>query len=83
LNSNFQIIFQCFEPLFRLKRSIRDEEDPLNEKPVIIEDKSGESLAEFFDQEYKKADQVKKSVALFTDRVGICSIFGISGSTNV
>lgn len=42
----------------------------MNEKPIIVDDKSGQSLAEFFDREYKKADLVKKSVALFTDRVG-------------
>jgi hypothetical protein len=67
----FQIIFQCFEPLFRLKRSAINDENPFNEKPVIVEDKSGQSLADFFDQEYRKADQVKRSVALFTDRVGL------------
>ncbi|KAI6192389.1 Dally-like protein [Aphelenchoides bicaudatus] len=64
-----RIIFQCFEPLFRLKRSINDE-NPLNEKPVIVEDKGGQSLADFFEQEYKKADQIKRSVSLFTDRLG-------------
>lgn len=60
--------------MFRLRRSVSSGTQ-LNEKPIIVDDKSGQSLAEFFDQEYKKSEQVKRSVALFTDRVGFKSIF--------
>jgi hypothetical protein len=40
------------------------------EKPVIVPDKNpGLSLGAFLDAEYKKADDVKRTLALFGDRV--------------
>ncbi|KAI6226596.1 Glypican domain containing protein [Aphelenchoides besseyi] len=63
-----RIIFQCFEPIFRAKRST---DETKVDKPFIVPDgeTAAKVLGEYLDAEYHKADLVKKDVLLLSDRL--------------